>query len=244
MGAFQEIFVGAEIPGEFAGGMNCKTAILMGPSCNLWHVNVKFGSTGAAAFTDGWQAFVSDNRIRATDILVFRHARDIDFVVQVFGAIPRENEHDHPQQEICSQNKEIEIVLVDSSTSTSSALPNVESPSFMRDNSVVNPGKSTEAMFSLTLTKSATSQNFHLTIPRDFGERWLPKKRVEARFVHHKNPGEWRHMVGVFNKGKTYGVRWKEFAIDNKLRKGDKCVFKLINAVNHIFMVYVNTQDL
>ncbi|XP_059071878.1 B3 domain-containing protein REM5-like [Cryptomeria japonica] len=195
----------------------------MGPSGHLWHV--KLCCTGASAsFRDGWQDFVSDNHIKARDILVFRHVRDMYFVVQVFGAIQREHEQNDtlcdPKEEIlsgiCSQNKE--IASADSSTPTSGAVPNVASCSFMRANSVLQ------------------------TIPKDFGDRWLPNKKVELVFVHHKNPGEWRHVLGIYRGGRQYGIKWQRFVIDNKLHKGDKCVLKLINTVKHIFMIYVNKK--
>ncbi|GLJ44728.1 hypothetical protein SUGI_0940490 [Cryptomeria japonica] len=236
-----------EIPDEIASRMNvrvCKDVILTGPSGHLWHVKLCHTDV-SAYFTDGWQGFVADNRIKAKDILVFRHARDMHFVVQVFG----EHEQNHtlcdPEVEILwGKQKEIgsadSVGIFNSSTSTWDAVPKVASSSFMRANSVLNPVNSMEPMFSLTLTKSATSAYYNLTIPKDFAKRWLPNKKVKLTFVHHKNPGEWQYMLETRKGGREYGVRWKRFVTENKLHKGDICVFKLMNGIKHIFMVYVN----
>ena len=68
-----------------------KDVILTRLSGHLWHVN--FYYTGvSSSFRHGWEGFVTDNRIKAKDILLFRHAGDKYFFVQVFGAIQREHE--------------------------------------------------------------------------------------------------------------------------------------------------------
>ena len=59
-------------------------AILQAPSGQLWHVNLCYVKAWAA-FTNGWESFVSEQFIEVGDILVSGHVGNVHFLVKIFG---------------------------------------------------------------------------------------------------------------------------------------------------------------
>lgn len=98
-----------EIPSECSEQIqikDCRDAILEGPSGYLWHVRI-YGSGTSAFFKDGWEIFVSDHLIQPNNIIVFRHVKDVHFLVQIFESSGYEKQSSFTvkNSESCHLNK-------------------------------------------------------------------------------------------------------------------------------------------
>lgn len=75
-----------KVPSKFVkhlGGRTSGSLSLVGPSGNIWHVNL-FEYNGHLFFQDGWSTFVKDHSIECGDSLVFEYDGDSNFTVQIF----------------------------------------------------------------------------------------------------------------------------------------------------------------
>lgn len=72
-------------------GRACGPVSLIGPSGNVWHVDLTQGNDDLF-FAKGWPAFVRDHFIECGDLLVFRYDGELHFTVQVFDQSACEKE--------------------------------------------------------------------------------------------------------------------------------------------------------
>ncbi|KAJ4721407.1 B3 domain-containing protein [Melia azedarach] len=80
--------------------------------------------------------------------------------------------------------------------------------------------------FTMILAKSHVQPLYQLTLPAKM-TAILPSLEIPA-FLTYKGK-EWQMVYhGEVCKGKRFDTNWKKFAIDNKLKVGDGCVFELI----------------
>lgn len=82
------------IPWKFLPNLEGKTsgtALLTGPSDNIWHVTLGQIDEGLY-FHDGWETFATDNFLAQGDSLVFRYDGDLEFTVHVFDVSSCEKE--------------------------------------------------------------------------------------------------------------------------------------------------------
>lgn len=81
------------------------------------------------------------------------------------------------------------------------------------------------------------------TVPQPFVNRWMTKENGERSFevtlLFEKNPKSWKVRFAKYGHYSEIRYGWKAFVINNGLQKGDTCVFKLLDEVEHIFEVIV-----
>ncbi|XP_021762274.1 B3 domain-containing protein Os06g0112300-like [Chenopodium quinoa] len=79
--------------------------------------------------------------------------------------------------------------------------------------------------FHVNLTKTHVSPLYLLTIPAE-GARLLPN--IEAPVILTRGTESWTmNYIGNNIVHKRLDKRWKQFAVDNKLKVGDVCTFEL-----------------
>ncbi|GLJ53415.1 hypothetical protein SUGI_1139080 [Cryptomeria japonica] len=119
-------------------------------------------------------------------------------------------------------------------------IPCLDTDSISEIPGVLNPVVSVEAQFEVVLKKGAVfGKTCRIGIPAKFAKLWLPKANIRIILVHHKKPGIWPVMVRKNRKSLILVGGLKSFVVSNELHIHDICVFKLVNRVHHIFMVYV-----
>ncbi|XP_062230201.1 B3 domain-containing protein Os06g0112300-like isoform X2 [Phragmites australis] len=89
----------------------------------------------------------------------------------------------------------------------------------------VTPLSGNHPFFTIVMSRSQVQKSFQLTIPIRF-LRHLPEARVAA--VLHCRGRSWAMSYCGDLKCKKLGAEWRDFAVDNRLRVGDACVFEFV----------------
>ncbi|GLJ53414.1 hypothetical protein SUGI_1139060 [Cryptomeria japonica] len=122
--------------------------------------------------------------------------------------------------------------------------PCLDTDSISEISGVLSPVVSMEPKFEVVLKEGAVfGKPCRLGIPAKFAKLWL-QANTKIILVHHKKPGMWPVMVRKNRYSLILRGGWKSFVVSNGLHIHDICVFKLVNRVHHIFMVYVKSSTL
>uniref|UniRef100_A0A0E0L6X1 TF-B3 domain-containing protein n=1 Tax=Oryza punctata TaxID=4537 RepID=A0A0E0L6X1_ORYPU len=81
--------------------------------------------------------------------------------------------------------------------------------------------------FTAVIAKSHLHPKFQMWIPPRF-LHWLPEPEARTAAVLHSGGKSWPTSYCGDLKMKKLDSGWSEFAVDNRLRVGDACVFELI----------------
>ncbi|GJN01126.1 hypothetical protein PR202_ga18365 [Eleusine coracana subsp. coracana] len=94
-----------------------------------------------------------------------------------------------------------------------------------RDDWEITPVSGNNPFFTTVLSRSQVQKQFQLSIPARF-QRHLSEARVPAVLLCRGKSWEASYCGDL--KGRKLDAAWRDFAVDNRLRVGDACVFELM----------------
>ncbi|KAM0891065.1 hypothetical protein ACQ4PT_026639 [Festuca glaucescens] len=91
---------------------------------------------------------------------------------------------------------------------------------------------------AILLKNHLGSKNNMMNIPRKFGAKHLAQRSHDILLLRPNRKAEWcvRYYCEMLYRGFTCR-NWTKFVHDNKLRKGDVCVFELMKGVSKVIMI-------
>ncbi|XP_061374995.1 B3 domain-containing protein Os01g0723500-like [Gastrolobium bilobum] len=236
-------------------------AILIGPSSDLWQVTI-YEKGNDIYIQHGWPQFLRDNLVMHDEFLLFTYDGGNYFRVQIFGKNGCESLHFKKirQEEVVIPRKEKGWPEITSAGSLHlhETKPCQEELLLGNEGSVpekyfLKPHISTELETSdaYKLAESFTSDNpylkHHLTksnvknccilpIATKFARKYIPEV-IEEIILQNLEGKYWRVTV-AFNgtpsqRYTQFTKGWAKFVRDNKLKKGDICIFEL-ERINHM----------
>ncbi|GJN29899.1 hypothetical protein PR202_gb18162 [Eleusine coracana subsp. coracana] len=94
-----------------------------------------------------------------------------------------------------------------------------------QDDWEITPVSGNNPFFTTVLSRSQVQKQFQLSIPARF-QRHLPEARVPAVLLCGGKSWETSYCGDL--KVRKLDAAWRDFAVDNRLRVGDACVFELM----------------
>ncbi|XP_021725620.1 B3 domain-containing protein LOC_Os12g40080-like [Chenopodium quinoa] len=96
-----------------------------------------------------------------------------------------------------------------------------------------------QPLFVIRIQPSFVVKNFNLGIPKEFANRYLDKKRPFSLTFNVQIDASktWPVLVDADYTHVKFRKGWKDFALKNKLKVGDICIFELIR--KHKFQVHI-----
>ncbi|XP_022725070.1 B3 domain-containing protein Os01g0723500-like [Durio zibethinus] len=228
-------------------------AVLKGPSGDCWNITV-CQQKGNTIMQHGWQQFYQDHSLGDNEFLLFRHNGNMCFDVQIFyksgcerkivsiTRTHRDSIVEIKEEEIdFSKIGETEPQVQTSGKGKRKSTAEKNSPSSSRKQSRPpaarkskgNLSKAAEDFtskfphFKHCLTRANVEKPFLLAIPCSFVKANLPQARREFTFSTSKQKS-WKVTYIYSEINKVFSKGWRGFAIDNKLKMGDSCVFELV----------------
>ncbi|CAK9178590.1 unnamed protein product [Ilex paraguariensis] len=224
------------IPRAFSGLLNkekSKEAIIMSRK-GSWHVGIGVCDEGNIYFEEGWSEFVQHHDLNIADFLVFQHKGLMHFEVLIFGPSACEKEFPNGLDE----DEKIAPVRVNIQKHT-------------KQDNRVNPLEKAASdsqrnpYFETTIHSSGIRGN--LTVPADFVRS---NDLVQRNSLTLRDPSgkSWpvklnhRHVYARNSRRLTMGRGWSSFYASNKLKKGDVCIFELIDTTRKFGTVLMDVQ--
>ncbi|XP_074318162.1 B3 domain-containing transcription factor VRN1-like [Silene latifolia] len=217
------------------------------PTGKTWIVEL-LKENGRAWFGDGWHEFVHYYSICHGYFLVFTYGGMSRFNVLIFDMTACEIEYPFDPQETEVPNivSETQIIKINPCSSSKEngmlALVGQYKRKFgtlTREHmKKINSHQFGNPCFTIITQVSHVTGDFRVNVPAKFAVEYLMKTRGSCT-LQNATGDTWPIR---FERNTGY-VRlsggWRKYALDNKLRAGDICVFELINVAKRLFNVEI-----
>ncbi|XP_074289798.1 B3 domain-containing transcription factor VRN1-like [Silene latifolia] len=218
------------------------------PTGKTWKVKL-LKENGRAWFKDGWHEIVTYYSICHGHFLMFTYGGMSQFNVYIFDMTACEIEYplDPPEVSVPKTVRETQIKTNPCSPSSSSkengmlALVGQYKRKFgtltPEHTKKINSYKFENPFFTVIMQPSYVTSKFRVNVPLKFAKEYLLK--TQGSYTLQNATGDtWPiRCEGSTRRRINISTGWKKYAMDNKLRVGDICVFKLINAAKRLFKV-------
>ncbi|KNA23971.1 hypothetical protein SOVF_020420 [Spinacia oleracea] len=200
-----------------------------------WEVVIVANSTHVK-LREGWKCFALDNKLNVGDVCVFELINKHEFKVRVFGVVNDMGKVE--ADEVKGVLTNVTQARVQTSMDDKVILARGCSLTPEEDKRVrayaSQCKKSKNPLFVTKMQPSFVEYHFRVSIPKEFGKKYLHKKNghlIDRKFSLKTNTGRktWPVTIGGIDQRARLKVGWKKFAIENKLKVDDICVFELIN---------------
>uniref|UniRef100_A0ACD5ZYH1 Uncharacterized protein n=1 Tax=Avena sativa TaxID=4498 RepID=A0ACD5ZYH1_AVESA len=215
---------------------------------NIWVDNLKVITDGASMLSVGWLCFVRHNELRESDICVFEVLEshgEVTMLVHTLegghhlsGKEPEsQNKCSYPPEDKDTKEEESYKGNAESNyyySRFAQRLTSKEKNELFRSASIQldNP------VYVTILQKTHLGRKNMMTIPTKFGAKHLEKRSHDILLVRPNRKAEWCIWY-YYRESSTPGFtcrNWVKFVRNNKLRKGDVCLFELMKGVSKVTM--------
>ncbi|XP_074320136.1 B3 domain-containing transcription factor VRN1-like isoform X2 [Silene latifolia] len=220
------------------------------PTGKTWKIEL-LKENGRAWFKDGWHEFVTYYSICHGHFLMFTYRGMSQFNVFIFDMSACEIEYPLDPQEtqvpktVNKTHTKINPCPPSSSSKENGMLALVEQykrkfGTLTRGHiQKINSYQFGNPCFTVLMQPSYVTCLFRLCLPGKFAEEYLIKTRGSCT-LRNATGDTWPvRCEGNTAKFMKFVGGWKKYALDNKLRVGDICVFELINVAKRLFQVEI-----
>ncbi|XWS54854.1 hypothetical protein CRYUN_Cryun10bG0125400 [Craigia yunnanensis] len=237
-------------------------AVLRGPSGDCWNITMCQQEKNRV-MRHGWQQFYQDHSLGDDEFLLFRYNGNMCFDVQIFDKSGCERKkvsiaRTHQNSAMELKEEEMDITEIEETE------PQVQTRTGKRKSTEQkNAGSSSRQQrltgrkckaklckaakdfiskfphFKHCLTKANVENPFLLSIPTSFVKANLPGARTEVTFRTSEQKS-WKVTLIHSETNKVFSKGWRTFAIDNKLKRFDSCVFELVASEEFRVHVFQN----
>ncbi|XP_047050297.1 B3 domain-containing protein LOC_Os12g40080-like [Lolium rigidum] len=219
---------------------------------SIWVDNLKVITDGASMLSAGWLCFVHHNELRESDICVFEVSKSDGEVTMVVHSL--EGGHCLPGKNPVSQSFIVKDEVTEEEERddehTESEYYYSRFAKFLTDEEQEDIFGSASIqlgnpVYVAVMQKNHVSGRNFLIIPSKFAAKHLAERSHDILLVRPNRKG-WcvkYYYQERYTRGGFTCTRWNKFIRDNKLRKGDVCVFELLKGMSKVtMMVHVSRK--
>ncbi|XP_074318160.1 B3 domain-containing transcription factor VRN1-like [Silene latifolia] len=251
-GDLHELGIPKEFMAEYGNELSDVVSLKI-PTGKTWKVEL-LKENGRAWFRDGWHEFVTCYSICHAHFLVFTYGGMSQFSVFIFDKTACEIEYplDPQETQVPETATETHIKSYPCSPSSSSKENGMlalvgqyrrKIGTLNREHiKKINSYQFENPCFTVRMRPCYVMYNFRLNVPLTFAAKYLRKIRGSCTLENATGDTWPVRCEGNTPKYMNIVGGWKKYALDNKLRVGDICVFELINAAKRLFFTQVQMK--
>ncbi|KAJ4967525.1 hypothetical protein NE237_019374 [Protea cynaroides] len=165
-------------------------------------------------FTEGWNDFVRDNDLRFGDFVVFRYEGAMVFDVKIFDRSSCEKKYHPPATAIKRETRKHQ---------------EREDSRIKITNHPKDGSKPTLDSFKILMTEYNLRRS-HVGIPKKFSLGNGLFGKIFKAIIRDEKGRSWSVRLNQDNRPRMrIGLGWRKFVLENHLKEGDSCIFKLAN---------------